>query len=201
MNPYVYMPSGSRYYYKNPNDSMIKFSDITQILSREQRFNNTLRSHWSILQHALLVQFLTLRDQEPEEFQYTALHHDNAKAYMKDVPSPLRKLLPDYNSLYAKCADAIKNKLQVPHCLNDLPQEVADNDLLAMKIEWFLFSGQDPEKLGSSKELVHHNNEDGALLARISELLNMKEDQVANEFVEIHKKLARKLDLRTVLNL
>lgn len=94
--------SGRRFDYLLPESNIYDFEEIAHALSLEQRFGNHLVRKWSVAQHVLLVHHLGRFDSCNETTLKWLVHHDDMEAYFKDIPTPLKNLIPDYKILYDK---------------------------------------------------------------------------------------------------
>lgn len=101
--------SGLHFNYANPTVDSIHIVDICQALSNECRFAGHLEQFYSVAQHSVLVSQLV-----PKEFALEALLHDAHEAYCKDIPSPLKKLIPDYRGIENNIDFVIRNKFNLP---------------------------------------------------------------------------------------
>lgn len=68
--------------------------EIAHALSHLCRFTGHTRKHYSVAQHSVHVANLV-----PTGYQLEALLHDASEAYLGDVSSPLKALLPDYKRI------------------------------------------------------------------------------------------------------
>lgn len=94
--PDILLHSGNFFNFMTPDMSIITVDDIAHGLSNEGRFNGQTNEFYPVAQHAVLVSYLV----DPG-FEWEGLHHDDAEAVMKDMPKPLKRLLPDYQALEA----------------------------------------------------------------------------------------------------
>lgn len=79
----------------------------------------------------------------PRELQLAGLMHDATEAYVLDLPSPLKALLPDYRTIEARVWAAIALRFSLPM---ELPAavKIADKVVLATEVScYFPHMGKD----------------------------------------------------------
>jgi uncharacterized protein len=106
--PDILLRSGNFFNFLSPEASIITIEDIASGLSNEARFNGQTRSFYSVAQHSVMVSRIV-----PPEYAWQGLFHDASEAVMKDLPKPLKRLLPDYQVLEQKIETAILAKLGI----------------------------------------------------------------------------------------
>lgn len=111
----------------DPQPAMIDILDIAKGLSREARFSGQTLAFYSMAQHSVLASHIV-----PEEFALEALLHDASEAYIKDIPRPLKQLLPDYRRVEARVQGAIRARFGLPA---EQSQEVSDADRVLLATE------------------------------------------------------------------
>lgn len=84
--------TGRKFDYNNP--VQFNIADIATALSRMPRFVGHTREFYSVAQHSVLVSQLV-----PENLAKDALLHDASEAYLCDLPTPAKRMLPDYQKL------------------------------------------------------------------------------------------------------
>jgi len=107
---YIKTYSGERFYYLSPELNNYNFDEIAHCLCKEQRFGNHLVQSWSVGQYSLFVHKLMGLHLDNLKKDYSELernlilkwsiHHDDLEAYFKDIPTPLKDLLPEYKRIY-----------------------------------------------------------------------------------------------------
>jgi hypothetical protein len=139
--------SGKHVELMTPDPEEIDISDIARGLSRECRFTGQCREFYSVAQHSVLASGLV-----PQEFALEALLHDAAEAFIKDIPSPLKKLLPEYSRIEGILERVIRIKFGLPEEMS-APVRLADRILLATEkrdlmphdpCEWPILEGIEP---------------------------------------------------------
>lgn len=173
--------SNLKYDYENPTVDMISEDDILYCLSKEQRFGNHLHRDWSVGQHVLLVALLVdIKGGTCHQIEQ-ALYHDDAEAYFLDVPTPLKRLLRDYQRYYSKCENVISEKFDID--ITRLDPLVKECDRLACEIEDFLFNvyKSDWHDFDQNKmnQLMSEDPTKNVLL-HIFSMVDLKPDQVVN---------------------
>jgi len=103
--------SGARLDLQSPAVEMITLRDIAHALSRIGRFCGAGDHIATVAQHCVHVSLLC----SPECARW-ALLHDASEAYLGDVSSPLKSLLPEYQHLEKIWQDAISTRFGVPRC-------------------------------------------------------------------------------------
>lgn len=101
--------------------------DIAHALSQIIRFTGHARAPYTVAQHSLLVAELV-----PPQHRLWALLHDASEAYLGDVASPLKSLLPQYQELEEGFQRIIAGRFDLPW---PMPREVKDADRAALMME------------------------------------------------------------------
>lgn len=101
--------TGKHFDFLNPMPDMIDIMDIARGLSREARFAGQTKKMYTVAQHSVGCSHLVSRD-----YRLEALLHDAAEAYCKDIPSPLKHLLPDYKRIHERVDAAIRIRFNLP---------------------------------------------------------------------------------------
>lgn len=119
--------TGLHFDYSKPNPDAIYIRDIAIALSRECRFTGQSQKFYSVAQHSVECSYIV-----PEQFKFEALLHDAVEAYCKDIPSPLKKLLPDYKKIENNIDSVIRKKFNLPLTIS---VEVRRADLIMLATE------------------------------------------------------------------
>lgn len=86
--------SGEFYSYTDPKSNKWTIKDVALGLSHICRYAGQVKKLYSVAQHAYYVSYCG-----PEELALDRLCHDNVEAFMVDVPTPLKQLLPGYKEI------------------------------------------------------------------------------------------------------
>lgn len=116
----------------------ICISDICHALSQIIRFTGHAHAPYTVAQHSLLVAEIA-----PPEHRLWALLHDASEAYLGDVASPLKTLLPEYRSLEEQFQKVIAGRFDLPWPMPDAVKHAdrvalmnEKRDLLLTQHEW-----------------------------------------------------------------
>ena len=141
--------------YQNPSPKQIDIRDIARNLSFENRFLGQVWEPYSVAQHCALGAELFIA-QGDSELALQFLLHDAAEAYLKDIPTPLKRLLGDaYKNIERKFELAIIEKFEVEDFNNptikamDLAMLAAERHQLLpqSKIKWPQLDGVTPAQV------------------------------------------------------
>ncbi|HAT4981728.1 TPA: HD family hydrolase [Serratia marcescens] len=111
--------------YVAPAVESICIEDIAQALSHECRFAGHLPNFYSVAQHSVLCSQIVA-----PEFALEALMHDATEAYCKDIPAPLKRMLPDYQRIEDQFDAVIRQRFGLPLQM-DIAVKYADLVMLA----------------------------------------------------------------------
>lgn len=132
--------SGRRFNLNYPDPESIDIHDIAHALSHICRFTGHCSDHYSVAQHSVHVS-----DIVPRRVALVALLHDAAEAYVGDVSTPLKDLLPTYRAIEQRVWLAVQAKFDLPI----IPPVVlrADATMLATEVRDLMSgSGWEPEE-------------------------------------------------------
>jgi hypothetical protein len=119
--------SGFLFDFNEPEEAIFSIADIAHALSHICRFAGHTREFYSVAQHSVLV-----ADQLPPHLKLAGLLHDAAEAFLGDVSSPLKAMLPDYRAIEARVEAVV---LQQFGLAPTLPPEVKAVDLAVLVTE------------------------------------------------------------------
>lgn len=95
-----------------PHSSTICIDDIAHGLAQTCRYGGQSTEYYSVAEHAVFVSRHLEEQGAPLYIQLAGLHHDDAEAYLGDIPRPIKKLLdPQYSELTEKMNVAVTRAL------------------------------------------------------------------------------------------
>lgn len=98
--------SGAKFDFDAPRFDL---RDIAHALGNIRRFNGHTNAPWTVRQHSLACNYYASKARKRE-----ALLHDACEAYLSDVPTPLKRMLPDYQALEARIDRAMRAAFNLP---------------------------------------------------------------------------------------
>lgn len=108
MDPWIVTHSGRQFDFHNPTPDMVCIEDIAHALSMSCRFGGHTQYHYSVAQHSVNVARLV-----PDEHKLVALLHDATEAYIGDMVSPLKVIMPEFKKKEQQIWEVITEKFGV----------------------------------------------------------------------------------------
>jgi len=125
--PKILCVGGGYFDFENPEASEFTIQDVAHALSQICRFTGQAHRFYSVAEHSVWCSLVV-----PSEFALAALLHDAAEAFIGDVSSPLKGLLPDYKRIEARVEAAVLGRFGLSR---PLPFPVKLADLYMLKVE------------------------------------------------------------------
>lgn len=132
LGPFIFTYTGKRFYFKNPDPSMVCLEDIAHSLSNICRYTGH-GHYYSVAEHSVRV----LRWYEehypkaPLPERRCVLLHDATEAYVGDMSKPLKTLLPEYDDIEERVWRVVQNRFGLP----DITPEIKLGDLTLLSSE------------------------------------------------------------------
>jgi hypothetical protein len=89
-NPGIGTQSGVIVDFENPGGSDLRAEDVAHGLANTCRFGGQCDPFYSVAEHAVFVADLLRAAGAGDELVLAGLHHDDAEAYIGDIPRPLK---------------------------------------------------------------------------------------------------------------
>lgn len=130
--------SGKYFDLLSPEGFEFDINDIAWALSHLCRFTGHTNQFYSVAQHSYHVSVIV-----PEPIAMHALLHDAAEAFIGDVSSPLKALLPEYKEIEKRIETALFSFFGLS---SEIPADVKKADLVMLATERkYLIGEQDTE--------------------------------------------------------
>jgi len=112
----------------DPRPEMLCIEDIAHGTAFQPRFAGHLERHYSVAQHSILA-----AEMASDKNKLAALLHDASEAFMLDMPTPIKAMLPDYKIYENKLMEviALKFGFQFP-----FDPEIKVIDKALVRMEW-----------------------------------------------------------------
>lgn len=108
MNPTIQTSDGHYFNLLEPCPTTISIKGIAHALSNLCRFTGHPSEFYSVAQHSVMVSLVV-----PPEVAREALLHDAAEAYIGDVSTPLKMLLPEYKAIERNIEQVIAERFKL----------------------------------------------------------------------------------------
>ena len=118
--------NGDFFDFNDPESHDFDIDVISHALANICRFTGHTIRHYSVAEHSVLVSRLL-----PDRYALDGLMHDAAEAYIGDVSSPLKALLPEYRKIEEKVEKALARHFGTSYPMPDVVKAVDKSLYLA----------------------------------------------------------------------
>jgi uncharacterized protein len=112
--------SGIKFYPLEAEVDNFNIEDIAHALSNICRWGGHSHWHFSVAQHSWLMSKLVYK-----ENAFEALMHDATEAYLGDIPTPIKKMFPEYLKMEDELAKKLAKKFNFKY---PFPEDVYEWD-------------------------------------------------------------------------
>lgn len=92
----VTYPTRTKFYFRKPHPDMVHLDDIAWSLSLQPRFLGHICRHYSVLEHSMRVATEVYNRTNSKQAFCCAMLHDAEEAYTGDMPTPIKRDVPDF---------------------------------------------------------------------------------------------------------
>lgn len=124
---YIETWSGKELWLPFADDEAICIEDIAHALCMVPRFAGHIDNFYSVAEHSINVARLL-----PDGLKLQGLLHDATEAYLCDIPTPFKRMIPQYKELEDNLWATISAKYNVPY---ELDPQVKDADRIMLMTE------------------------------------------------------------------
>jgi len=120
--------TGKKVYLQNPSVDDIDIEDIAHGLAHTCRFAGQCSEYYSVAEHSVNVAVAI----QNRDIEFEALMHDATEAYIHDITSPLKSILPEYKRIEIRLNEVIMQKFNLS---SQYREEIKDVDLRMLATE------------------------------------------------------------------
>jgi hypothetical protein len=142
MSQWIQTYAGRKFFPLAPRAADIDLGDVAHALALQCRFNGHCRVFYSVAEHSVRVGRLLASEQGAPELAAWGLLHDAAEAYLGDLPSPIKRQLPEFQRAEAELLALVARRFELPW---PMPAAVHDADLRLLATEARDLMGEPPE--------------------------------------------------------
>ena len=179
VGPTIMLQSGAWFDFCAPGDSAFTIEDIAHGLANICRYSGQCSKFYSVAEHSMLV------SEVAAGFEFEALLHDAAEAFMGDITRPLKQMLPEYKRIEREVEKAIFGRFGIP---SPLPPEVKNADLKVLATEQRQIMPKGTDGWVRSQKIIP---------AHVA-IRHLSPDEAKRAFLARYEVLRRAYQLRTV---
>jgi len=127
MLPTIQTFTGKYINFLDTTDNLYDIVDIAHALGNLCRFSGHCKKFYSVAQHSVLASCVV-----PKEFAFEALMHDRIEAYMGDMVSPLKHMMPDFKIVEKRLEHDSAQYFYLP---TEMSPEVKKADIIMLATE------------------------------------------------------------------
>ena len=125
--------TGQHINFQDASSNTFLIEDIAASLSKQCRYNGHSIKFYSVAEHSVHVSHLVEHATRSKHEALHALLHDASEAYLGDITSPLKKILPDYKALEREFEIAIgksfKTGTEITTLISEYDQHLAEKEM------------------------------------------------------------------------
>ena len=129
--------SGGSFNVFYPKEEEVNIEDIAHSLSLQVRFNGHVKEFYSVAEHCIHVASLV-----EDKYKLDALLHDASETYTTDIPSPIKRCLPQMQQIEKNIEKVIAERFNIDF---PIPIQVKEADRIMLATEMELLMSKPPK--------------------------------------------------------
>ena len=126
---YIETFTGERFYTRDHRRTTPAITDIAHALANTCRYGGHCARFYSVAEHSCLVADWLIDTGATKAVAFVGLMHDAQEAYIGDMPSPLKAVIPAFAALEREVWEWIADEFALPYALPEIVKE-ADQRIL-----------------------------------------------------------------------
>jgi 5'-deoxynucleotidase YfbR-like HD superfamily hydrolase len=131
--------SGKPFFPLNPDPENIDIYDIAHALAHQCRYSGHTKYFYSVAQHSVHVSsVLATKYFYNSDIARAGLMHDASEAYLQDMPSPIKELMPQYKAAENVLQSTIERKFGLDFGMEQymsIHEKVKEADMIMLATE------------------------------------------------------------------
>lgn len=152
--------TGKTFDFNNITKDSICIEDIFQAMTRINRFIGHSTRAYSDAEHLVYCAVMAKKLNYSTRLQMLTFIHDFAEAYMGDLPTPLKSILPQYKEIEKKVEDAIYEYFEIKPPTSEEHELIKRIDNTMLVIEMRDLTRHDHTKYISERTYIEMLNDD-----------------------------------------
>jgi len=135
---------GHAFSFSDLDSNVYDLHDIAHALSMTCRYGGMTKYHYSVAQHSCYIAEQVFRETRDPSLALDGLMHDAEEAYMGDMKTPLKNMMPEFRAMSEKVDGLIRHnfhKFGVPLEMQEITKEYDRRILLDERNALFLNDG------------------------------------------------------------
>lgn len=131
---YIGLQDARTFDFMNPVPDNLKIEDIANALSKLCRFTGHTNRFYSVAEHSVRVSRMV-----PDMYARAGLMHDAAEAFIGDVSTPLKRLIPEYRIVERRVWEAVSKRFNLgeptPGLVKEADHQIVVNEAWAFGLD------------------------------------------------------------------
>jgi hypothetical protein len=128
MSNWVLTYTGRKFNFNDLMNNDIQILDIAHALSMTCRYGGATKYFYSVAQHSVYLSEEILKDTHDQFLSFDALMHDAEEAYVGDMKTPLKSMIPVFSEIALQVDKGIRQKFAHLNLASEMQEKTKEYD-------------------------------------------------------------------------